>query len=247
MRLRRRLRNCWLCLYRPLVIWLTLLSYGMTAVALPLPVRPVKDSRQPFPCQNRPCGCSDAEQFWSSCCCFSPQERLAWAKAHNVEPPAEFVAEAEKESPPDEATNVHNCCAQQNDSEHEPTEENTGCPSCSQSSDDTHKHGRSSGKKSCCCSPTPAAPKKKVSSSTPPGKDKEQGQPADSAAIVWVAGFSARQCQGEGTHWVSMAAALPAAAVVTWHFDWRPVGWLFSLSVQTEPHTFPPPLPPPRC
>src|SRR5206468_2926988 len=29
-----------------------------------------------------------AEQCWRACCCFSPEERLAWAVANQIEPPA---------------------------------------------------------------------------------------------------------------------------------------------------------------
>lgn len=46
-----------------------------------------KDSSQPFPCQNRPCGCKAATQCWTSCCCFSAAEKLAWAERNGVTPP----------------------------------------------------------------------------------------------------------------------------------------------------------------
>ncbi|MBW3598507.1 MAG: hypothetical protein KY475_14700, partial [Planctomycetes bacterium] len=42
---------------------------------------------RPFPCQAHQCGCSSAEQCWTDCCCFSLEERLAWAARHGVEPP----------------------------------------------------------------------------------------------------------------------------------------------------------------
>jgi len=50
-----------------------------------------KDCSEPFPCQNCRCGCSSAEQCWTSCCCYSLRERIAWAKKNKVTPPA-FVA-----------------------------------------------------------------------------------------------------------------------------------------------------------
>lgn len=50
-----------------------------------------KACSEPFPCQNCRCGCSSAEQCWTSCCCYSLRERLAWAKKNKVAPPA-FVA-----------------------------------------------------------------------------------------------------------------------------------------------------------
>jgi hypothetical protein len=36
---------------------------------------------------NHRCGCQSAQQCWDNCCCLSPAERLAWARAHGVDPP----------------------------------------------------------------------------------------------------------------------------------------------------------------
>ena len=41
-----------------------------------------------YPCGGHRCGCADAQSCWKHCCCFSVAERLAWASAHNVDPPA---------------------------------------------------------------------------------------------------------------------------------------------------------------
>lgn len=64
------------------------LAYLLAALDIPLPVAIHKDASQPFPCQDHPCGCKNAEQCWTSCCCFTAEERWAWARAHHVEPPA---------------------------------------------------------------------------------------------------------------------------------------------------------------
>jgi hypothetical protein len=45
-----------------------------------------KDRSQPFPCMDKPCGCATAEQCFTTCCCNTPAETLAWARAHRVEP-----------------------------------------------------------------------------------------------------------------------------------------------------------------
>ena len=45
-------------------------------------------SSQPFPCQDRHCGCVTAEQCWTNCCCYGPEEHLAWAAQNGVEPPS---------------------------------------------------------------------------------------------------------------------------------------------------------------
>lgn len=68
------------------------LSIG--SLGLPLPsLVPAKEAQERFPCENCPCGCATAEQCWNDCCCHSPQQRLKWAVANGVQPPASFVEE----------------------------------------------------------------------------------------------------------------------------------------------------------
>lgn len=64
------------------------IAYLLAALEIPLPLFVAKRDSQPFPCQDHPCGCQTAEQCWRGCCCFSVEERWAWARAHQVEPPA---------------------------------------------------------------------------------------------------------------------------------------------------------------
>lgn len=66
-----------------------LLAYLAAAFGFPLPASTSarKDLSVPFPCQDDPCGCQNAEQCWSGCCCKTPEERWAWAEAHHVQPP----------------------------------------------------------------------------------------------------------------------------------------------------------------
>lgn len=47
-----------------------------------------QDSSQAFPCQGGSCGCTSAAQCWQSCCCTSLTERIVWADANDVQPPA---------------------------------------------------------------------------------------------------------------------------------------------------------------
>ena len=60
-----------------------------------------KDTSQPFPCMNNPCGCETAEQCWRGCCCLTAEQRWAWAEAHGIQPPD--YAERPGESD-------HSCC-----------------------------------------------------------------------------------------------------------------------------------------
>ena len=58
---------------------------------IPTPVVVHKDAEVAFPCQDRPCGCQNANQCWDSCCCFSDAEKMSWARANKVSPPAWFL------------------------------------------------------------------------------------------------------------------------------------------------------------
>ena len=86
---------------RRITTWLAILGYTLVASGLPFPfgmIAPAapdsapakrlagKDRSRPFPCMDRPCGCATAEQCFTSCCCNTPAETLAWATAHRVEP-----------------------------------------------------------------------------------------------------------------------------------------------------------------
>ena len=74
---------------------------SVCAALFPLPVgwqsKSAKDRSQPFPCQNRPCGCRTADQCWKKCCCFTNSQKLAWAKVHQVRLPEFVVVAAAKE------------------------------------------------------------------------------------------------------------------------------------------------------
>jgi hypothetical protein len=89
------------------------------AVHLPLPhsVSPgkvKKDLSRPFPCQDRPCGCLSAEHCKKKCCCFTADQKLAWARSHGVDP-EEVVAQSVRpprsnKSAPD-AVKRQDCCS----------------------------------------------------------------------------------------------------------------------------------------
>lgn len=86
------------------VRWLVLAMQMVVVSGLPLPVGTLaahttmaadgeavegrlaaKDRSQPFPCMDRPCGCGSAEQCFSSCCCHTPAQLLAWARSRDLE------------------------------------------------------------------------------------------------------------------------------------------------------------------
>jgi hypothetical protein len=152
--------------------WLCLVGYVLVASGLPLPIGTApagradargdriaegrlagKDRSRAFPCMDKPCGCATAEQCFTSCCCHTPAESLAWARAHDVD--AAVLASLERRlgaSLPQSASccssaKAPSCCA-----EPEPAE-NAAVASC------------------CAAEATPAAP-------TSAGCCETAGQPA---------------------------------------------------------------------
>ncbi|QDU30268.1 hypothetical protein ETAA8_53870 [Anatilimnocola aggregata] len=74
----------------------SLCAIAISTVGIPVPQLADKDTTQPFPCQNRPCGCRDAAGCWRNCCCHNNQQKLEWARKMGVTPP-EFVVQAARE------------------------------------------------------------------------------------------------------------------------------------------------------
>ena len=76
-----------------------LLAVGCCAMWLPVPqlISPEKDRSKPYPCMDRPCGCASAEQCWKKCCCFTNQQKVAWAERAYVKVPEYVVFAAGRE------------------------------------------------------------------------------------------------------------------------------------------------------
>jgi hypothetical protein len=102
--------------------WMALIGYALVASGLPLPMGAaspaasnspaakrlaVKDRSQPFPCMDNPCGCATAEQCFSNCCCNTPAELLAWAKANRIDPAVIVALKRRAAAPAPEAS----CCS----------------------------------------------------------------------------------------------------------------------------------------
>lgn len=110
---------------RRVITWCTILAYVAVASGLPLPwgspaareARPdpvgtarlhAKDRSTPFPCMDKPCGCATAEQCFANCCCNTPAETLAWARAHGVKPA--LLAALERRAGRERAKPSASCC-----------------------------------------------------------------------------------------------------------------------------------------
>lgn len=100
---------------RTLQAWTAAISCAVllvSSVGLPLPTIAMKDGSKPFPCLKRACGCQTADDCWKKCCCFTDEEKLAWARENGVTPPDEVVARvaARRGQPEQVAENSGSCC-----------------------------------------------------------------------------------------------------------------------------------------
>ena len=83
-----------------------LVAHVFSATGAPVPVPHAANTRasqSPYPCRDHACGCLTAEQCWAGdCCCFTLEQKLEWADARGVEPPASAraAADARKATPP---------------------------------------------------------------------------------------------------------------------------------------------------
>jgi hypothetical protein len=97
---------------RRIITGLALLAYVLSVVGypVPLPAAAPQDTSTPFPCQGHACGCHSAAQCYDNCCCYSPAQRLAWARKNGVTlPPATAAALASKAAEEAERTSG-SCC-----------------------------------------------------------------------------------------------------------------------------------------
>jgi hypothetical protein len=169
-----------------------LFAYLAAAVGFPLPASPSarKDLSQPFPCQDNPCGCQNAEQCWSGCCCLSPEERWAWAEAHHVQPP-EY---AEKPG----AAGWRTARLHDHDSQ---CESHAGC--CEHESDEPKSCCSQGASHSSCCA-------HKHSVESPGDALATKSRPG----TRWAFGMSSLRCKGLTTMWVGGGAVLPLSTVL---------------------------------
>ncbi len=197
-------------------VGVTLAAYLVAAVGVPLPAYVRKQSSEPFPCQHHACGCATAEQCWQDCCCYSPEQKLAWAHENHVQPPEHLVAQVATIR----ATASHcaakpsgQCCAHQKATAtavvHEYDEhdhlncEHTSCdqPGC-------HEH--------------------------------------DESEMTLVIGSLARTCRGLASSWCTSGAVLPPAPDIVWQFEWVVVEWVALDTGSLLSSLRAVPVPPPR-
>lgn len=198
------------------------LAYLLATLPLPLPASLHKDVSQPFPCQDHPCGCQTAEQCWRQCCCFTPEQRWAWARAQSVEPPAY----AEKPAAPVNtvASLGWNTIKQRDRAEPAPP---ASCCKRGQARENCYR----TSARSSCCKDTPNRPTTK---------------PVKGTNLRWGAAIAAWQCRGLPTLWVSSGAVLPVPPPVSWSPDNPPPTPVALRDDAACEVPLDPPAPPPR-
>lgn len=206
-----------------------LVAYLATAVGLPLPQSATIESSTPFPCQSHRCGCVSAEQCWQSCCCFSPAERLAWAKEHGVHVPDAVrlamtsAACHEHEAHDHEAHEDEHCADHEHHTNH----------------DGEHQVCDATAAQACCES---QASQSSGCAHCPPAKTA-----AKRGRVVWVDGFQARKCQGLALIWIASGASLPLEVRPLWEFDWVEIDRVVARSEAFIALDDEPPIRPPRA
>jgi hypothetical protein len=97
-------------------VWAATTWFAIVTSGVPLPAgMPIDKFGAPFPCQSHACGCRSAAACWADCCCFTPEQKLAWARANGVTPPVgtpTFDPDAKAREPEEEAPPAkRSCCA----------------------------------------------------------------------------------------------------------------------------------------
>jgi hypothetical protein len=214
----------WPALTRKLLASAVLISYLATATGLPLPILPDKDRSQPFPCQNHACGCQSAQDCWHHCCCFTPEEKRAWAREHGMEVPSY----AEAGTPQGWNT------VRLRDREQNQTKGQGNCASC----EDRRTKVRTKCEQCACRHKGQSAP---ASAQLP-----KQAQKGSKIRVGLTVGLSALRCRGLSTQWVSTGGVVPSPACLTWTAYWPLVERLAYSNGSAFAVPSHPPDPPPR-
>ncbi len=208
---------------------LTSICASFVPLRVPNVPSPGKDQSEPFPCQNRPCGCASAEQCWKQCCCFTNAEKVVWARENGVTPPDNVVKAARAES--SEKISKADVSSR---------ETRSLCktpPADAESNDKRCCESRAA--KSCCGTGGCHEPRARTTNKAR-ATDK-----ASSEAPRYVIGFEAMKCRGQGVFWNSLPwAVIPSSCVSERPVE--PARWDRPQSATMASVASDPPEPPPR-
>ncbi|HVX10052.1 MAG TPA: hypothetical protein VHC22_02515 [Pirellulales bacterium] len=203
------------------------LAFLVAAVGVPLPAARTKDRSIAFPCMDRPCGCHDAAACKAHCCCFSSEEKLAWASAHDVDP-TPFVDDRALASliATDDSPFAGKCCESRR----------------------TAIRGHADSASCCAKKVDPRQPTARCNARTTADRSARVGQHAHKSPNSDVLSIAAyRECTGLQPLWTLLNAALPPPAPVGYEFDWFVSGRVVQTTYDIAVVSFSPATPPPRA
>jgi hypothetical protein len=174
-------------------VWAATAWFAIVTSGGPLPAgMPGDKIGAPFPCQSHACGCRSAAASWADCCCFTPEQKVAWARANGVTPPAgtpTFDPDAKKSAPEENAPPAkRSCCAKQ------ATAPAVGIPS---------KRSCCDAKKADCCE-----------AKLPERQDEEAGEAEDAPRGVVL--LEAMKCRGVASSWTGTGQPFVPAPAIEW-------------------------------
>lgn len=227
---------------RSAIAWTMIALYGLIASGLPLPLGgalvdgrvAAKDRSRPFPCMNKPCGCRSARQCFTSCCCHTPAETLAWARSHGLEP-AVLAALASRVAAATPQPVARGCCSDPADC-HEDGGPDTGCDATSP--DDTV----CSDYQSLAADPVEGDPGIPPARPEQPADDTPTPTPTD--AVILRAMLA---CGGIVSQWTAVATSLPPPATISSDLSCPAVGVVTLTDVSILTGGGPPDTPPPKA
>ncbi len=221
---------------------LALYSFVASGVPLPLGLPPAdtaaakriasKDRSKPFPCMDKACGCDTAERCFTNCCCHTPAETLAWAKARGIEPSVidALTRRVAASALPLEGT-ASPCCE---------AASKARAAVCCLAEDDRPDEAICSDYQSLAAEPTTTSCSDVVTTEPERAPDEREAAPR----VVILRAMLA--CGGIVAQWSAMGVSLPPPAIVTCRLLWPQVGVLRLDDAAVLGTGSPPDLPPPR-
>lgn len=218
--------------------------YGLIASGLPLPLDgfssdaqatgrlAAKDRSRPFPCMNKPCGCRSAQQCFTSCCCHTPAETLAWAKARGLEP-AVLAALASRVATAAPAPAPAGCCSS---------------PASCDDRDEMATGRDTPAVDGAVCSDyqslaaDPVEPEAGVIPPVTRGQHDHEPEPID---VVILRAMLA--CGGIVSQWTAVATSLPPPLPIACDLPCPLVGYVVLADQRIIPGGGPPDTPPPKA
>jgi hypothetical protein len=207
---------------RVAVAMLALIAHLSTTFAIPLPASNASadDDGQPYPCRGHSCGCLSAEECWQGdCCCYTLEQKLAWADERGIEPPPHVrPLVASRQASARQVARTASCC-----SEHAATI--TG---------------------SCCQHHEASTRTRTAATSAPERHASDSDRPTGS--IRWVVGVFADKCHGAGPAGLHHPDLITSPAMVSAPVgDRHAAGMIIDRASAVLFTTFCPPIPPPRA